>query len=236
MTRATALTGVYGGTFNPIHLGHLRAAEEVVEELGLERMLFVPSAQPPHKPSDGGSIAPASDRLAWVRLAVSGNPCFQVDPIEVERDGRSYSVDTLRELGKRLAPELPVFTIGRDAFVEMDTWREPEAIFTLAHIAVTTRPESDAHLGAVDLKGWLPECLRGQFDLAPDGRSGRHRSAGTWIRLIEVTDLEISASDIRQRIQDGRSTRYLLPDAVREAVEKTGAYAAHPGERVEPTT
>lgn len=252
MTRNVALTGVYGGTFNPIHLGHLRAAEEVVEALGLVRMLFVPSAEPPHKPRERGDIASARERLAWARLAVSGNPRFQVDPIEVERRGSSYSVDTLRELGQRLAPELPVFTIGRDAFVEMDTWREPETIFTLAHIAVTTRPEMrrvrpidaapnesvPSTTGGSGAKGatlreWLPDCVRDHIELAPDGRSGRHRNANTWIRLIEVTDLDISASDIRERIQHRLSTRYLLPEAVRDAVDKSGAYADSGG-RVEP--
>lgn len=231
----TSLTGVYGGTFNPIHLGHLRAAEEVVEALGLTRMLFVPSAEPPHKPTGEGRIAPASERLAWARLAVAGNPRFEVDAIEVERRGPSYSVDTLRELGARLAPELPVFTIGRDAFVEMGSWREPEAIFTLAHIAVTTRPDihptsqSAAPQEAAHLAAWLPECVRDEIEVSPDGRSGRHRKANTWVRLIEVTDLDISASDIRQRIRSGRSTRYLLPEAVREAVEKSGAYAGNGG-------
>ena len=230
--------GVYGGTFNPIHLGHLRAAEEVVETLGLARMLFVPSAEPPHKPAGTGHIAPASDRLTWAQLAVAGNPRFEVDPIEVERRGPSYSVDTLRELGTRLAPELPVFTIGRDAFVEMGSWREPEAIFTLAHIAVTTRPDIDntspsAAKEAAHLAAWLPSCVRADIEVAADGRSGRHRAANTWIRLIEVTDLDISASDIRQRIGTERSTRYLLPEAVREAVEKSGAYAASGDAHVE---
>ena len=97
--------GVYGGTFNPIHLGHLRAAEEVVEVLDLERMLFVPSAEPPHKEAaEADVIAPARDRLHWVRLAVKDNPRFEADPIEVEREGLSYAVHTLSALGERLAP------------------------------------------------------------------------------------------------------------------------------------
>ena len=214
--------GIYGGTFNPIHLGHLRAAEESVELLGLERMLFVPSALPPHKDEgDAGPIAPARDRLEWVRLAIAGNPRFALDPIEVERGGASYLVDTLRALARRVAPELPVFLIGQDAFAEVDTWREPEVLFTLAHFAVTPRPP----VLAGNLDQWLPTCLRDHIELAPDGASGRHRRAGTWIRLLPIAALDISASEIRARLRKGRSVRYLLPEAVREAIMRSQTYA-----------
>ena len=151
--------GLFGGTFNPVHWGHLRAAEEVAERLELERVLFVPSASPPHKP--GAGVAPASRRLAWVRDAVADNPRFAVDPLEVERGGRSYSVDTLREIGAKLAPERPVFVIGCDAFAEIDAWREPEQLFALAHFAVMTRPRTDGST----LRDWLP------------GRAGGRRRA-----------------------------------------------------------
>ena len=121
--------GVFGGTFNPIHVGHLRAAEEVVEALDLDRMLFVPSARPPHKTAEGEDvIAPAEQRLAWVRLAVADNARFEVDPIEVERPGPSFLVDTLRAIGERTAPDCPVFVVGRDAFQEVGEWREPRTL------------------------------------------------------------------------------------------------------------
>ena len=111
-------TGVFGGTFNPVHLAHLRVAEEVVENLGLERMVFVPSARPPHKTTaDSDPIAPASARLEWLRKAVSSNPRFEVDAVELEREGPSYLVDTLRSVGAKIAPELPVFALGCDAFL-----------------------------------------------------------------------------------------------------------------------
>ena len=97
--------GILGGTFNPIHVGHLRAAEEVSEILGLERVVFVPSAEPPHKEGETEAIAPAKLRCEWVRLAVADNPSFSLDTLEVERSGPSYSVDTLRIFGERLAPE-----------------------------------------------------------------------------------------------------------------------------------
>ncbi|MCZ6464589.1 MAG: nicotinate-nucleotide adenylyltransferase [Proteobacteria bacterium] len=211
--------GVYGGTFNPIHLGHLRAAEEVAECLGLERVIFVPSARPPHK-SDGEEIAPAQQRFEWVKLAVASNPRFEVDPIEVEREGPSYSVTTLVELRRRLAPAVPVFIIGHDAFCEIGTWREPKALFALAHFAVMTRPpERDGRLAA-----WLPECMRDEIEFDEDGLSGRHRVSDHWIRAVKIRGLDVSASGIRQRIREGRSTRYWLPEPVRREVEKSGCY------------
>jgi nicotinate-nucleotide adenylyltransferase len=215
--------GVYGGTFNPIHVGHLRAAEEVSEALGLARVLFVPSAVPPHKPDDGGdAIAPGAERLAWVRLAIADNPRFAADAIEVERGGASYLVDTLRTLRERLrgAGEEPVFLVGSDAFAEMGGWRAPRELFGLAHFAVVPRPP----LRGGSLGAWLPEEVRDLVELAADGRSGRHREAGTWLRLVEIAGFDVSASDLRRRLRDGRSVRYLLPEPVRAAVLASGIY------------
>jgi nicotinate-nucleotide adenylyltransferase len=214
-------TGVFGGTFNPVHVAHLRAAEEVVEALGLVRMLFVPSAGPPHKPAAAGDpIAPAPLRLAWLREAVADNPRFEVDPLEIERGGTSYSVHTLRALAGRLAPERPVFVIGWDAFLEIDTWKEPEALFLLADFAVMTRPP----VSGASLRGSLPSCLREVARVAADGRSASHGAGGGWIRLVPVTPLDVSASEIRRRLREGRSVRYLLPERVHDAVVKSGVY------------
>ncbi|HME74035.1 MAG TPA: nicotinate-nucleotide adenylyltransferase [Myxococcota bacterium] len=222
---ASAQVGLFGGTFNPIHLGHLRAAEEVAEALALERMVFVPSAQPPHKlPDRGDALAPASLRLAWVKAAIAENPRFAVDPLELERKGPSYSVDTLRAFAAKLEPARCVFVIGQDAFVELDSWREPAALLELAHFAVTTRPPC----GKGSLKTWMPRVLASQVELAADGLSGRHRSAKTWIRAIEITPLDISSSDIRVRLRGGRSVRYLLPDGIHDAVVQSRVY--DPGE------
>ena len=222
MTRSgQSRIGVFGGTFNPIHFGHLRAAEEVVEALGLERMLFVPSARPPHKHTRAGDrIAPADERLRWVRDAVAGNPRFEVDALEIERGGSSYTVDTLRTLGRRCAPELPVFTIGCDAFAELGSWREPDELLALAHFAVMTRPP----VSAGSLADWLPKELRDEVEIGPDGRSGRHRRAATELWVVEVSALHISASDVRRRLREGRSVRYLLPEAVRESLEQSGVF------------
>ncbi len=213
---------LFGGTFNPIHIGHLRAAEQVVEAFGLERMIFVPSAEPPHKSqSRGGPIAPAEQRLAWVRAAVADNPRFTVDALEIERGGPSYSLDTLRTFHARLAPELPVFVIGLDAFGELDSWHEPGALFSLAHFAVITRPP----LARGRLEDWLPKCARDDIVLDSDGLSGQHRSGNSWVRLIEIAALDISASEIRARLSEGRSVRYLLPETVLTAVMESGVYA-----------
>jgi nicotinate-nucleotide adenylyltransferase len=221
MTRATRV-GIFGGTFNPIHLGHLRAAEEVREALGLERVIFVPAAEPPHKRGSGEDpIAPATERLRWVRAAVEGQPGFEVDSLEVDRGGRSYSVDTLREIGARTAPELPVFALGCDAFADLGAWREPQALFSLAHFAVMTRPP----VTRGSLAEWLPKCVRDDVEVSADGLSGRHRVAATWIRLLPILALDISSSDIRARIRAGRSVRFLVPEAVREAVERNPLYA-----------
>ncbi len=222
MNEAVARTGVLGGTFNPIHVGHLRAGEEVREQLALERVLFVPAADPPLKREGCDPIAPADLRVAWVRRAVADNPAFQVDTLELEREGPSYSVDTLALLARRLAPELPVFAIGQDAFVELPSWREPERLLTLCHFAVMTRPP----VRGGSLADWLPLPFASAFELAPDGQSGRHRKAGTWIRRLEIPGLDVSATDIRRRLREGRSVRYLVPEGVRQAVIESGVYAA----------
>jgi len=217
MSSLPKAVGVLGGTFNPIHLGHLRAAEEVAEALELEQVRFVPSAEPPHK--TGEALAPARLRLEWVRAAVEGNPRFQVDALEIERGGASYSVDTLRALGEDLAPAHLVFLIGHDAFVEIGSWRDPEAVFELASFAVMTRPPAVVK----SLAEALPPAAASAFLVGADG-VGRHREADSWVRLVEISALEVSASDVRARIRAGRSVRYLLPETIRSAVLQSGAY------------
>jgi nicotinate-nucleotide adenylyltransferase len=222
MNTTPARLGLFGGTFNPIHLGHLRAAEEAAEALALERVVFLPAAVPPHKPRPQGDvIAPARQRLEWVRLATEGNPRFTVDALELEREGPSYSVDTLRGLRERDADLETVFLIGQDAFAEIGTWREPEALFALTHFAVF--PRDGRTTGT--LAEWLPACMKDEIVLAPDGRSGRHRSAGTWIRQLAIRPLDVSASELRAKLRGGRSVRYLVPEAVRRAILESGAYA-----------
>jgi len=210
--------GVLGGTFNPIHLGHLRAAEEVAEALALDRVLLVPSAQPPHKAA-GDALAPGALRLAWVEAACAGNPRLAASDVEVARGGASYTVDTLRALAEEYAGR-PVFIIGSDAFAELGTWREPKQLFALADFAVIARPGTSGRLC-----DWIPEALRGEFALDPGGERARHRATGGDLRAVAIPALAISSSDIRGRIRARRSIRYLVPEAVRRDIAARGVYS-----------
>ena len=205
--------GVLGGTFNPIHCAHLRLAESAREDLGLERVLFVPAAQPALKPAD---VAPAADRLEMVRLATAANAAFEVLDLEILRGGTSYTVDTLRELSARLPGERFWFVIGADALTELDRWREPEALFELASFAVAARPGSVG-----DTAELLPAALAARFSRGPDGLL--HES-GNEIRTLEFPALEISATEVRRRVARGASIRYLVPDPVLEYIAKHHLY------------
>ncbi|MBX3026730.1 nicotinate-nucleotide adenylyltransferase [bacterium] len=210
--------GIFGGTFDPIHLGHLRCAEEAREQLGLDHILFIPAADPPHKPQR--RITPATHRLAMVRLATAGNPRFRVSDIEIERRGPSYTVDTLRSLRLRLGPTARlVLLLGLDAFRDIGTWKDYRTLFTLADCAVWTRPPGARGRP----RALLPVAARGDFCYADDQTTLIHRT-GTRIQFLTVTALDISASNIRQRLRSGRSVRYLLPPAVERHVLREGLY------------
>ena len=210
-SRAAGGVGLFGGTFDPVHRGHLHAAEEMRRALALDRLIFIPSARPPHKSgANGEPIAPARDRLAWLRQAVAGRPGFEVDAVEIERSGPSFAVDTVRSFRERGGTRPPVFVIGSDAFALIGTWREPEVLFELADFAVMTRPPfSDATL--VD---WIPDPVRAAFTLSADGQSARHRLAGTSIHRVEIPALDISSSSIRNRIARGEAVDELLPEGI----------------------
>ncbi len=210
--------GVFGGTFNPIHIAHLRAAEEVAEHFRLDRVLFVPSANPPHKTAR--DLAPASQRLAMVRMAIAGNPRFRASSLELRRRGWSYSVDTLRALRQRLGPRADLyFILGQDAFREIDTWHEYEQLFWLAHFVVTSRPPH----GAKAEKSLLPVAVRSRFCYLP-GRRGFVNDRGYRIHFYDVTALDISSSDIRARAARGASIRYLVPPGVRDYIARHRLY------------
>lgn len=212
--------GILGGTFNPIHLGHLRSAEEVREAQRLDRVLFIPSASPPHKHQDG--LASAQHRLAMVRRAVAGNPFFKVSTIEIERSGHSYSVDTLRALRTRMPRAAFSFIMGIDAFREIDTWKEYQGIFSLCDLVVTSRPPTEES-ALVDL---LPVAVRAEFCYTA---SQLEHHTGTRIIFQRISDLEISASAIRDRLVAGLSVRYLLPVAVERYITRHRLYAGRVG-------
>ncbi|MBM4383653.1 MAG: nicotinate (nicotinamide) nucleotide adenylyltransferase [Deltaproteobacteria bacterium] len=220
MTAGADRIGILGGTFNPIHRGHLHAAELVLKRLGLARIVFVPAADPPLKRDGAHTIAPAALRLAWVEAALRGHAHFVADDLELRRAGPSYTVDTLRVLGARFAPARLVFIVGEDAFAELDLWREPSTLLSLADFAVMTRPPG---LGK-PLRNLISEALAAPIEWAADGESGTHRTARTSLARVLIDALDISATDIRRRIGAGESVRYLLPDTIHDAVLASGAY------------
>ena len=208
--------GLFGGTFDPIHFGHLRLAEEMAEAVGLERVLFIPAGQPPHR---GAPRTEAVHRLEMVRRAIAGNPRFAADAREVMSPRPSYTVDTLTALRAELGKEQPLWLLlGADAFMELPTWHEWPQLFELANIAVAARPGSRA-LRSNDLKDPLrSEVLKRQ--VASSAAAG---PAGS-VQLRQMTPLDISATAIRDTLARHGSARYLLPDAVLDYIHEHQLY------------
>ena len=195
--------GILGGTFDPVHFGHLVVAEQVREALGLDRVLFVPAGAPPHKLDE--EVAAADHRAAMVELAIAGNSCFVVSRIEIERDGPSYTVDTLRALADeatRQGVERDLFFIlSAEALGGFGDWRDPTVILSCARLAVVPRPGA-----LLPDRAWLASHL-------PGGLAGADR-----VGCVETVPLAHSASDVRERAAAGRSIRYLVPPAVEDYI------------------
>jgi nicotinate-nucleotide adenylyltransferase len=215
-----ARVGVFGGSFNPIHYGHLLLADDVLERLGLDRVLFVPAAAPPHKPA--AQLAPADDRFEMVRLAIAGHPRFAVSDLELRRTGPSYTVDTLQALA---AGDTLYLVIGSETFLDLLTWREPRRIAGLARLVVIPRagsafdPESAAAqkvLRAIGVEGGFVHAEAGA-DVPPRG-----------VVIVHAASLPLSASELRRRVREGRSLAYRMPPAVIEYVLARGLYRAEP--------
>ena len=207
------MIGVFGGTFDPVHFGHLRMALEAAEALGAEAVHLVPCRRPPHRPP---TVAGADDRLAMLRLAVDDVPGFVVDTRELERPGPSYMVDTLASLRAGLADRPIVLILGMDAFRGLDHWHDWRRLLDLAHLLVLHRP------GAVSPQaGILSDLLRRRRVAAPRGLAVA--TAGL-VCVLPVTQLMISATAIRRQIAGGRSPRFLVPDAVLDHIERHGLY------------
>jgi nicotinate-nucleotide adenylyltransferase len=210
--------GLFGGTFDPIHWGHLRSAEEVSETFGLDRVYFIPAALPPHK--RGQTTTAARDRLRMVRLAVGKNPKFSVSTAEISRPGVSYSIDTIREFAATLNKgDVHYFIIGLDAFREIRTWKDFAAIFPLCNFIVTSRPGSKEK---DPLKG-TGVAVKKLFCYDFKQKNYRHRS-GTRVYFDELTDIAISASEIRALVKDGKSIRYLVPSEVEDYIKRRALY------------
>jgi nicotinate-nucleotide adenylyltransferase len=213
--------GIFGGTFDPIHLGHLRAAQEVAEELELAQVLFMPCADPAHAKD---VRAPAGLRLEMARLAVMANPRFAVSDLEVSRGGKSYAVDSLAEMARR-HPGRPLFwLIGADAFFKLHTWYQPRRLLDLADFVVMTRPGSPGG----DLLAYLTHYLDPAF--APADQGWVRLPDGHGVKMLTTTLLDISSTDIRRRASQGRSLTYLVPAAVEDYICSMKLYGAPGGE------
>ena len=204
--------GIFGGTFDPIHYGHLRTAFELLQAVPLAEVRFVPAGRPPHRDAPR---CRALDRLAMVEAAVADQPGFTVDARELDRDGPSYTVTTLREL-RAEDPGRPLcLIVGMDAFLGLPTWHEWRVILDLAHLVVAHRPGWSA-----PREGLLAELLAQRGAAAAELRA----SPAGRIHVRAVTPLEISSTDLRDLIVAGRDPRYLVPDAVRALIAESGCY------------
>ncbi len=212
--------GILGGTFDPVHLGHLRMALEAAETLDLDRVSLVPASVPPHKEAEPG--ASFSDRLAMIRLGIDGVSRLNVLDLEGRREGASFTVLTLEELHRQHPGDLDLhFIIGTDAFLEIQTWKDHRSLFDLAHFVLFDRP-------GVSSEG-LESFLRSlDLDLEPL-EAGEYRIGGSGHRLIRMqgTLMGISSTRIRETVQRGRSVRFLVPRAVEHYILDKGLYAKH---------
>jgi nicotinate-nucleotide adenylyltransferase len=217
---ATAPIGILGGTFDPIHFGHLRLAQEVAHTLRLSGVRFVPSGTPPHR---AAPRTPMAQRLAMVRLAVSGNPLFSVDDREVRRAGPAYTFDTLTEIRAETGPVCPlVLLVGADAFLDFATWHRWHELFGLAHVAVAHRP-------GFPVERWrdsMPQPLAREYAVRLMQQPlAVHLAPAGGIAVIPFTALDISATAIRELVRTGGSPRYLLPDRVLDYIRSEALYS-----------
>ena len=211
--------GIFGGTFDPIHFGHLRMAQELQQDLGLAEVRFIPAANPPLRETPR-TAAPL--RAEMVRLAIAGNPAFHLDMRELARTGPSYTFDTLSELRAELGPDAPLaLLLGGDAFLGLTGWHRWQELPQLAHLVVAHRP------GAVPDPAHLPPALQALWQQSASTDSAElHTCAAGKIFLQRITALDISASAIRQALHQGRCPRYLLPEPVLEYLRTHQLYTA----------
>ena len=212
--------GILGGTFDPIHHGHLRLAQEALEQCNLAAVRFIPGGTPPHR---NAPHANAQQRLDMVRLALQGNPSFVLDEHEIRRTAPCYTVDTLTALRAELGAQQPLcLLMGGDAFLQLHTWHEWKQLFELAHIVAIQRAGGRPLGNAINE---ADAALRNEYHarLAPAPRVLHESPAGA-ILVADMPALEISATGIRRRCAEGKSIRYLLPDAVANYIQSHHLY------------
>lgn len=210
--------GLFGGTFNPIHFGHLRSAEEIYELFGLQNVIFIPVADPPHK--NKGDIAPASCRARMVKLAIADNPRFSLSLIEWRRKGKSYSIETITHFRRRFGQRGQLyFIVGLDAFLEISTWKDYQTLFRLCNFVIMTRPGFEKNFSADHLPVELKNC----FWYDKKQRGFIHES-GCGVFPREITGMDISSTMIREKVAQGQSIKYLLPAGVEEYIYRHKLY------------
>ncbi|MDR2878253.1 MAG: nicotinate-nucleotide adenylyltransferase [Chromatiales bacterium] len=207
------MIGILGGTFDPVHYGHLRCALELKQTLGFEQIRFMPAHQPPHRDVPAAS---AAQRLAMLELAVAGAPGFAVETIELRRNGPSYTVDTLLALRAELSSASLSLILGMDAFLGIESWSRWERLIELAHLVIMQRPGQSLSAAGPRLRALMQERLG-------DAAALRGAAAGC-IVLCPVTQLDISATRIRRGMASGEDMRYLLPDQVIDYIRREQLY------------
>lgn len=211
------MIGVFGGTFDPIHFGHLRTALEVAEYMGMAQVRFIPCGTPPHRESPQAS---AAQRLAMVRAATQGERQFVADDREIRRNGPSYMVETLESLREELGADQSLgLILGLDAFSALTGWRRWQDLIALAHLIVMTRPG----WSAADIRQAELQALWQRHGGSDPGHCNNMASGG--VVFCPVTELNISSTAIRQQLRLGKSVRYLLPDAVLDLIHQQHIYA-----------
>ena len=211
----TSAIAIFGGTFDPVHYGHLRAAAEVAEQLGVSDFRLLPAGQPPHRSS---TWAAARHRTAMLELALAPHADLSVDDREVQRAGPSYMVDTLDSIRAEVG-ELPVLLcVGQDAANHLDRWHQWERLLTLAHLVIMTRPKSEPRYSA-ELSAAFQGCETCALDQLMHSPAGK-------VCAVEVTRLAISSTQIRAQLAEGRDPRFLLPSTVLAYIRKHGLYGS----------
>ncbi len=201
--------GILGGTFDPIHYGHLRLAEEAADRLRLSEVRFIPAGAPPHRQAPGAS---AAQRLAMVKLATANNALFSVDDREVRRAGPAYTVDTLTDLRADLGSHRPLaLLMGADAFLDLATWRRWHQLFDLAHVVVAYRPGFPVDTWQIRMPVPLAKEYGARLAQQP---LAVHLAPAGGVLVLPIAELDISATGIRHAVSIGMSARYLLPDSV----------------------
>jgi len=208
--------GLFGGTFNPIHLGHLRGAEEIWQAFQLDEVIFIPSSIPPHKATE--KVMEAKHRLEMVRLATSSNPHFSTSDLELSRTGRSFSIDTIRFFRERQEDAF-FFILGGDAFAEIETWKDFQNLFSLCHFVVILRPGSEKNISSSP----FPETLVPNFRYDPGERAWVHLT-GHRVYFKEILFLDISSTKVRELLEGGGTVRYLIPAEVEAYIQTYGLY------------